>query len=136
MLAHSIGLGSLRAQQTITRMAPQKRKVGAEEATTSVAEQLQAAASPQQMRNQCLTFFTRTHKGFYKNSSGGAKEIATQALEKWKDLSEEEKDDFAKQFQANKGNKNFSWAKEYMEKLIISKRTKDDVIEKYMTRIP
>ena len=95
----------------------------------------QLASSAKNEHNDCKTFFTRMAKGFYKKASAQEKKDAQDALDTYQELEDDEKKDFVQAFKTNKGSKNFGWVKDFSDRLASRKTTKEEVLEKYMTRI-
>ena len=86
------------------------------------------------LKNNLCTYFRRQASGFYKNTTDEERAQIKDAQQKYKAMSNAEKTDFAKAFQANKHSKSFQWMKEFVDTLQTKKNTSDSALEKYMTR--
>ena len=87
------------------------------------------------MKNNLTTYFQRQSSGYYKKTTEADKLKVEQAQTRYMAMPEDDKLDFAKSFQNNKGQKGFQWMKDFTDSLEIKKKTTESQVEKYMTRI-
>jgi hypothetical protein len=86
------------------------------------------------MKNNLTTYFQRQSTGHFKKTSEGDRLKIQQAQGQYLAMNEDDKLDFAKSFQNNRGQKGFLWMKEFTDSLEIKKKTTESALEKYMTR--
>ena len=84
------------------------------------------------MKNNLSTYFKRQSEGFYAKTSNEDIALAKKAQTQYQAMPDNEKVQFAKAFQANKGSKNFQWVKDFTDTLVAKKKTLDAKVEKCM----
>ena len=87
-------------------------------------------------KGELVTFLSRMRDGNYKKRcSEDDRAQATDTLNQYNSLAQEEKASFALAYQTNKDAKTFQWAREFMQTVRVTKDDEEEAIEKYMTRI-
>ena len=86
-------------------------------------------------KGEFVTFLTRVKEGRYKKrSSPQDMQEACEHLQQYNSLAQEDKAAFAMAYCSNKDKKDFQWAREFLQRVLVQKKDEEQCVSKYMTR--
>ena len=117
-------------------MAPAARKKTARQPAEDAAEPAKKPRDEATVaKGEFVTFLTRVKDGKYKKRcSDKDKAEATETLQQYHSLAQEDKSSFAMAYFSNKDKKDFQWARDFLQKVNVSKVDEEACNSKYMTR--
>jgi len=86
-------------------------------------------------KGELVTFLNRVKEGKYrKRATEEDKSEADQCLQQYHSLAQEDKANFALSYMQNKDQKTFQWARDFLQKVSVSKNEEEEKTDKYLTR--